>query len=729
MPASQLSRRQFLQLGASGAATLVLAGCMPGQPVALEPYVTPPEEQLAGQATWYASTCRQCPAGCGILVRIMNGRAVKIEGNPRHPLNRGKLCARGQAGLQLLYNPDRLSGPVQQAQRGSRQFAPLSWSDGLATLAAKLQAAGPRLAIWAGATLSGHLYDLFQTLAAALGAPPPLVYDLYAELEGYHALQQASADLFGHSALPAYDLSQADLVLSFGADFLATGLSAVRYGVDFGAFRRQPDGRRGTLIQLEPRLSQTAAVADQWLPLRPGTDALVAQALLRLLADQDFGAPERQARARPLAASVDLANLAAACDLSLGDLTRLARRLATAQRPLVIPGPALIGQSAGPAALATVQALNLVLGAAGLSFSAPAPAHAVKPPVAALADAQALIARMQAGQVSTLLIHGANPAYDLPPAAGFLDALKQVPFVVSFAPLVDETAAWADLLLPDRTYLEAWGYDVLAPDFGSPALASQQPVVVPVFDARATADLVLAAAQSLPAAAPALPWPDEVTYLKSLVSQLPGQPANPDLAWARFLQYGGWWPAPAPAAPAPAPQPAQPFPVLSPAFEGSPDEFPFFLLPYVSELLSDGRGANLPWLQGSPTPMTTVAWQTWVEIHPATALKLGLADGDLVKVTSPHGEIEAVVCTYPAIRPDTVALPTGQGHSDLGRYARQRGSHVLALLGAPPAASPTLPWASLRVKLTPTGRKAWLAVFDNPVGIATGFINQALPGQ
>jgi anaerobic selenocysteine-containing dehydrogenase len=124
MPASHLSRRQFLQLGATSAATLVLAGCLPRQPVALEPYVTPPEEQLAGQASWYASTCRQCPAGCGILVRVMNGRAVKIEGNPRHPLNRGKLCARGQAGLQLLYNPDRLSGPVQQAQRGSRQFAP-----------------------------------------------------------------------------------------------------------------------------------------------------------------------------------------------------------------------------------------------------------------------------------------------------------------------------------------------------------------------------------------------------------------------------------------------------------------------------------------------------------------------------------------------------------------------------------------------------------------------------
>ena len=728
MPASHLSRRQFLQLGATGAAAMVLAGCMPRQPVALEPYVAPPEEQLTGQATWYASTCRQCPAGCGILVRVMNGRAIKVEGNPQHPLNRGKLCARGQSGPQLLYNPDRLSGPVQQAQRGSRQFAPLSWNDGLANFAAKLQAAGPGLAIWGGSTLSGHLYDIFQKLAAALGAPPPLVYDLYAELQGYHALQQASSDLFGVRALPTFDISRADLVLSFGADFLATGLSAVRYGVDYGAFRRQPDGRRGTLIQLEPRLSLTAAAADRWLPLRPGTDALVAQAIMRLIADQDFGAPERQARARQLAGGVDIANVASATDLSLDDLTRLARLLATAQRPLVVPGPALIGQGSGPTALATVLALNTLTGASGLTFSASAPAPTVKPPVSALADTQALIARMQAGQVSTLLVHSANPAYDLPQAAGFADAIKKVPFVVSFAPLVDETAVWADLILPDRTYLEAWGYDVVAPDFGQPAVSSQQPVVVPVFDARATADLVLAAAQSIPSAASALPWPNEVAYLKETAAQLVGSATNPDLAWTRFVQNGGWWRS-APAASAPAPKAAQPFPVLSPEFQGAADEYPYFLHLYVSELLSDGRGANLPWLQGSPAPMTTVAWQTCLEIHPATAQKLSLADGDIVRVTSPQGEIQAVVCTYPGIRPDTVALPTGQGHTDLGRYARQRGSQPLQLLGAPAAASQTLPWASVRVKVTPTGQKAWLAVFENKTGVAGGFINQALPGQ
>jgi len=128
--------------------------------------------------------------------------------------------------------------------------------------------------------------------------------------------------------------------------------------------------------------------------------------------------------------------------------------------------------------------------------------------------------------------------------------------------------------------------------------------------------------------------------------------------------------------------------------------------------------------------MTTVAWQTWLEVHPATAKKLGVVDGDIVKVTSPHGEVEAVVCTYPAIRPDTVALPTGQGHSDFGRYARERGSQPLQLVGAPTnPAGANLAWANVRVKVTPTGQKAWLAVFENKSGVESGFINQALPGK
>jgi anaerobic selenocysteine-containing dehydrogenase len=706
-----VTRRDFLRLGAAGVASAVLAGCQtPRRWVDLEPYVRPPEEQLAGVATWYASTCRQCPAGCGIVVRTMNGRALKIEGNPEHPLNRGKLCARGQAGLQLLYHPDRLPTPVTQASRGSRSFQPLAWEEALNALYAKLEAAGGAVAVWAGATTSGHLLDLFERYTSAVGGPEPLVFDLYTALHGYRRLSGDGGSLSG------YELAQADVVLSFGADLLGTGLSAVRYGIEYGGFRGQPLGKRGYLIQLEPRQSTTAAMADRWLPARPGSEGLVAGALLRLIADQALVPDERVARAQALAPEVDVASAADTSEVSTDDLRQVARLWATAERPLAIAGGSLDEQ-----AVAAVQALNAVAGAERPSPAAPLD----KPAVSAYADVEALINRMQAGEIEMLLVHGANPAYDLPPAAGFLDALGHVPSVVSFSPLVDETAAQANLILPDRTYLESWGYEVVSPDFGLPVVGSQQPVVQPVFDARATADVLLTVARGIPAAAAALPWADEVTYLKEIIAKLPPGAeggSGAEVLWARFLQHGGWWPAePPPMARLPLP----PATIQSslPAFQGDAEQYPYYLHLYTPPLLGAGRMASLPWLQGSPDPMTTMAWQTWVEVHPDTAQKLGVADGEVVRLTSPHGEMEAPVYVYPAIRPDTVAVPTGQGHSDAGRYARERGANPLALVGS------DMDGARVRVQVVPTGDRVPQARFENRDGVTQGFVNQGFPGQ
>ena len=724
--AHNVSRRRFLKIGAAGAATAVLAGCQPQRPwVILEPHVRPPEQELAGVATWFASTCRQCPAGCGVVVRIMNGRALKIEGNAEHPLNQGKLCARGQAGLQALYNPDRLSGPVVQAQRGSREYEAVRWETGINALYERMRAAGDRLVLWLGSTTSGHLLDLFQRFNAAVGAPAPLVYDLYSSVGGYCMLADVNQQLFGRAALPTYNLSQADVIYSFGADFLGTWLSSVRYGVEFGGFRGQALGKRGYLVQLEPRMSINAAMTDRWLPIRAGSEGLVAAALLRIIADEGLGFADGTVQALALAGEVDVGSVAAASDVSVEELAKLARAFAAADRPVAIPGGAMTGMDTSRWAVAAVQALNLVAGTpgdpGGLALSPPSPSEGiVVPEPVAFRDVQALIDRMQAGQIDVLLVHGANPAYDLPREAGFLEAVAKVPFVASFAPIVDETAVWADMILPDRAFLEAWGYALVSPGFDMPVVSSQQPVVTPVFDSRSTADILLTVANGIPAAAEALPWPHEVAFLKeSIVSLGPGAAggSEPDVLWARFQQYGGWWPATAPEPERPPLVAGGPIEAAPPALQDD-DEYPFSLYVYPSGLLSDGRGASQPWLQGSPDPMTTISWQTWIEMHPETAHELGVEDGDVVQVASPHGEIEALVYTYPAIRPDTVAIPLGQGHTDLGRYARDRGSNAMQLVGsASDASGSSLVWADIRVKVRPTGESADLALFEFKKGV------------
>jgi anaerobic selenocysteine-containing dehydrogenase len=721
---SKFTRRDVLKMGAAGTATAILAGCSQESErwVELEPYVRAPEEQLAGVPNWYASTCRMCPAGCGIIVRIMNGRAVKIEGNPEHPANRGKLCARGQAGLQLLYNPDRVTGAVRQNKRGERKFKAIPWNEAINTLYENLRAVGAGVGVWVGSTTSGHLYDLFARFTHAIGAEDPVRYDLYAGMNGYDVLAAASDTWFGLYELPTYDLAHADTIFSFGADFLGTWLSATGYGVEFGHFRSQVYGKRGYLVQLEPKMSITGAKADRWVPIRPGAEGLVAQAMIQIIAEEKLGSADRIARAEELAGEVNVEEAAAACDLSVEELVALTRAFATAERPLAIPGGALTGRNNGVSAAATVQALNVIVGAigepGGMSV-APAVPNLTAPNPSALFHVQRLIEHMNSGVIKVLLIHGANPVYDLPKDAGFVEALEKVETVISFNPLVDETSVYADYILPDRVYLEGWGYEVVRPGFqGLPVVSSQQPVVGPLYDVRPTGDVLLTAARGIPVAAEALPWTDEVAFMKDMISALPkgangGEDA--DVRWARFLQHGGWWPE-MPEGARPEPVVNGPVAVSPAAFQGDEKEYPYFLHLYLSVLLSDGSGASLPWLQGAPDPLTTISWQTWVELNPETAQELGVENGDIVKIESPHGEIEAPVYVFPAIRPDTVAIPLGQGHSDYGRYAKQRGSHPMRLIGMElDESGNSLAWANVRVKISKTDQKKALAVFESTV--------------
>jgi anaerobic selenocysteine-containing dehydrogenase len=736
-----LSRRRFIQLGGLAGTAIAVSGCTINlqQPERLEPYVAPPEEALPGENIWYASTCRQCAAGCGIIVRVSNGRPRKIEGNPQHPLNRGKLCARGQAGLQLLYHPDRLRNAVKQARRGSRQFQPLYWEAALAQAAERVKAARPGAVAFYGNLIPDSLAAIIGPFFRALNAPAPVFYDVQATFDGRRALAQATGQLLGvEPALPVFDIARADVVFSFGANFAETWLSPVAYGRAFAALRGGPLGKRGYLVQFEPRLSATAAVADKWMPIAPGTEAAVALALGKLLVLEGVGA----AKDSPFAAlfrSADVKGAAAASGIPEETLRELALLLARFARPLIIPGGALAGHTNAGAAITAVLALNALLGQIGgqagaiaLTPAAADPAFAAATP-SSFADVRALIEKMKAGALDVLFVHG-NPLYDLPVAAGFAEGLARVPFVVSCSSLVDETAVQADLILPDHTYLESWGYQVVAPAADRPVLSGQQPVVAALYDTRATSDVFLDLALRLGGAVKqALPWPNTVEFMKALTGKLQGKDAaypvkTPEQAWAGWRQMGGWWPtAEERAAPKP-PSAPRTLDAPRPQFAGEGGGYPFLLYPYGSVALGDGRGASQPWLQETPDPMTTASWDTWVEINPITAKALGVERDDVVKVASASGEVEAIVYIYPGIRPDVVAVPLGQGHSSFGRYANDKGANVLALLAPQTSERGDLAWAATRVKIVPTGRRRVLPRIENNVGVDFAQKNEKLPG-
>jgi len=324
-------------------------------------------------STYYATTCRECAAGCGLIVRTMQGRAIKVEGNPEHPVNRGKTCPRGQTILQGLYNPNRIRGPVKHA-RGEglydanfQDVSPnITWEDAIQVVADALK--DPSGVAFLIGTASDHLFDLVSDLANSIGAPTPTRFGLSSMFEARATLSQAAEELFGQAGMPFFDIGNADLVLSFGANFLETWLSPVAYSREFAKMRRGNPKLRGAFIQFESRMSSTAATADAWIPIRPGTEGLVALAMGRLVAEARGGAiPETFA-------TVDLNGVASEADVSMETLEHIAQLVADSASPIAIPGGSALGLSNGLQTAQAVLAFNALtdnVGKAGGVFLSP----------------------------------------------------------------------------------------------------------------------------------------------------------------------------------------------------------------------------------------------------------------------------------------------------------------------------------------------------------------------
>ena len=692
-----IKRRDFLRVvGASGAGATMF-GCSTENVEKLIPYVVPPEEITPGVATWYASVCGECPAGCGIWVRTREGRAIKLEGNPEHPVSGGALCARGHSALQGLYNPDRLTGPMMRDGDG---FAPVSWEDAEAQLAERLGAAGGNVMLVTGSSggALGHLFDRFAQVVGGTRVE----YEALAEAP----LREAARLAFGRDVVPGYDFESARFVLSFGADFLETWLSPTAYGRGFARTSAIDQvGSKGRFVFVAPRLSLTGQNADEWFPIQAGSEAAVALAMAAVIAGDGADAgPYGE-----LLGGFDVDAAAAASGLSAEEIADLARRF-VAEGPGLAVGPGVSGQHRGATgANLAVLVLNHVAGNIGRSVHLNLPDQAAAS--APWASLESAIASMGAGEVAVALVHGTNPAYSLPPAAGFADAFGAVPFKVSFASELDETAHLADLVLPDTHSLESWGDSHPRP--GVHAL--QQPVMrpVPLFDARPAGDVLLSAANTL---GQNLDAENFQAYVRGRWQEMGlAGTANFDDFWREALRRGVVFSEPSDISePAEEEAPAQllpPDPAVGfdvPALDGDSDGLA--LVVYPSARFGDGRQANRSWMQELPDPVSKITWHSWVELHPATAERLELREGDVVRVSSPHGEVELPVWPYAGVREDVAAIAMGGGHTGYGRYADGNGVNPMALLPAESEQpSGALVHLATRVTVEPTGEWRKLA--------------------
>jgi anaerobic selenocysteine-containing dehydrogenase/Fe-S-cluster-containing dehydrogenase component len=697
--ATGVKRRDFLKiLGVTTAATAA-TGCSSEHVRKLIPYVANPDNTVPGVSNYYASTCRECATSCGILVESRDGRAIKIEGNPNTELNRGALCAKGQSALQGLYNPDRFRQPMA---RKNGQLAPITWDEAMQTLATKLgevrskgQASG---AVFINQHEIGSFPAVLDAWLADYGMPAHISYDADAPASAIAANKAA----YG-VAWPALDFDAASLIVSFGADFLDGWGPSVPLQLAWADARGKVEGAPRA-IYIGARRSLTGLNADSWIACKPGSELAIIQFLR---------------------GTKSAADAASASDVSAATLESLKKEITEAKRSLLLAG----GNGADSTQVATeVAEYNKTLGNVGITIKPAAPLG-IYQRLDTSAALYNVADRMNAGAVPVLFVRGANPVHTLPKAAKFAEGMAKVGFKVSFTNVPDETTELADLILPDHHSLESWGD--AEPTAGT--LHLQQPAMEPVFQSRATADVLIEVAKKDPTLATKYAMKD---YRSWLVGRFPGGQSAQMVALAKGVAEASSLRAAERSASADLTRkPAA-------AFAGAGD---FHLVINPSPTLGTGSGANKPWLMELPDPVSKVAWQSWVEMHPMACKKLGLVRGDLVTIETAAGKVTLPVYNYLGIRPDTIAVSLGYGHksqggkkydpdsdrkvpfySGYGRYAEGVGINAVDLVGGDTdALSGAIAYTSMKAKVTKTGENTDLITTEGSARQHSRGIGQA----
>ncbi len=543
-----------------------------------------------GPEKWVSSLCRQCPGGCGIRVRLIGDRPTKIDGNPFHPINRGKLCPKGQAGLLTLNDPDRIKGPLKRAgERGAGRWQEITWDEAIKLVVNRLKEIRSKetahtLAIMDGDS-SGLIKKLFERFLYQFGSPNymniPTGLD-YGTGDAFYLMQGIKDDV-------VYDMEMANYIISFGSDLLQSFWSPVQVMKAFGYMRRVK-GIRGKIMQVESRYSISAAKADEWIPIKPGTEGVLALGMAHFmikegLYDKDFvekhtfgfedwkdpSGAERQGYKTLVLQNYSPSVVSDITGIPVESIMRLAKEFAT-QSPALAIGTrgdiyqqmavhalnALVGNIDKPGGVLTIKNPP-VLDLPAPEIDETARKCLQMTPIACADNGKFLLAnctlsrfpeRVLQGKpydVSTLLFYNCNPLFSNHHISGFPQAMAKIPFVVSFSPYMDETTQNSDLILPDHTYLEKWQSNFTYTFQGFPVVGIGKPVVEPLYNTRNTGDIIIEIAKGIgKPLAKAFPWKDfkEVLFdtMKKVYEMNKGDLFVPELeeALLRELARRGW---------------------------------------------------------------------------------------------------------------------------------------------------------------------------------------------
>lgn len=750
------SRREFLWTMGAAAATVALKGA---QDVFWESDESVDVGWAPGIEERHNSSCLICPSRCGIRGRLVDGRLVRIDGNPLHPLSRGGLCPRGVAGVQMLYHPKRLAGPMVRAgPRGGGRWEVVTREHAIERIGERLgelRAAGQpeALALLAG-YCAGTMQDLWRQFLRSFGSPN-YVADEYED--GTDAIM---ALVHGIPRRPSYDLDRARMVLSFGAPLFEAWWSPLQAFVAFAS----PDDLRERgprFVQVDTRFSRTASRSHEWVGVRPGTHAVLALGIAYVLMrdelfDVDFVARhvsgfedfvDAQGKRREGYRSLVMRNyrteeVSALTGVPVARITELARAIAANDPAVAICGTDVTFAANGLLAGLAVHSINVLMGSinrpGGVLFGEDAP---IGPLVLPVLDetARGGVARQPFGaprpafgrggeairfaeaagaveaSVQALLLYYANPIASSTRPAVWREALEKIPFVVSFSPFLDETARYADVVLPDLLPYERWQDAPTPATYPYPVWGLTRPLVEPHEGAMHTGDAVLALARNLGGSlAESLPYESfeqllierarglfavrrgmtlgghfERTHNRQMEERGWWLPEHTEFEafWEELVERGGWtdlfydhrdphrlartrsgridlMPAALLSALDQEGSALRPYlDIAAPTAEGS-SEFELRLIPYRVSTLASGTMTLERWLAEQPGIFPDVLWHPWVEVAPETARMLGLSDDTLVWVVSPRGRYQAQLKVFPGTAPETLCAPYGLRHPD-----------------------------------------------------------------
>ncbi len=728
-----LNRRSFIKaMGGAGIASLLACNNDPVKRIVS--HLTPQQELTPGVVTWFASVCRECPAGCGIVVGCMEGRPIKVEGNPLHPVNRGALCARGQAALQGLYNPDRPGEPFKRGDGGSLES--VTWGLALGQLSDKLSELRKADALDRVAMITPHLPSSLSSLLDAWVEENPGIRLVEYEPISYESIEKANEFCFDRNSLPVYRLEDADLVVSFGADFLETWISPVEYASAFARMRTYSEGKIGRLLYVGSRQSLTAANADETVMIKPGGYGAITMGMIRVMLEENLRESPATGDARvfeKLTRGFDPDKVYEATGVAEDRLRDLARVVAGSRRSVILPGGVESSSTNATENIISVNILNYFLGNYGERINIldrdPYPRRNNA------RDFSLLVDKMARGDISLALFYGVNPAYSVPSPSNVLGALDKVETVVCCSDVFNETTEVCDYLLPVHAPMESWGD--CSPRDGVRGL--MQPVVRPLGDSKHFGEVLIELSRSAGDGSPSLAGFG--SYYEFLVDAWRGiaKAAEPEKPFREFwedaLRKGGHF-EDSESSQVRLSARVSSFDWKSTLIESldkvqsqqsrneKPDAEDASLVVYPSQIHYDGRGANKPWLQELQDPMLQNVWGNYIEVSGPMAERMGVETGDVLKLTSPYSSIEGPAHVSDRMQSDVVAISMGQGHTRFGQFADKTGVNPVRLL----------PWSfdemsgqgaylTVNVKLEKTGRRDALPTpegnpYDEGRGIA-----------